>query len=200
MAITHLRLSILTAILLLFCFPDKSSAQNFAVKSNLLYDATATVNVGAELRLARKWSLDVSGNMNFWSFSGGKRWKHWMVQPEARFWFCRSMGGHFLAFHAIGGQYNVGNVNLDFLSFLDDGFKSAKDLRHQGWFGGGGIGYGYSWIVSRHFNIEAEIAAGYLYTRYDIYRCAGCGRKIASDLHHHYFGPTKVALNFVYVF
>ncbi|MDE6270419.1 MAG: DUF3575 domain-containing protein [Muribaculaceae bacterium] len=196
----HTRLSLLALALLFLFIPFKTHAQDFAVKSNLLYDATATVNIGAELRLSRKWSFDLSGNMNFWSFSEGKRWKHWLLQPEARYWFCRSMGGHFLAFHALGGQYNVGHVDLDFLSFLGKNFKEFKDNRHQGWYGGAGVGYGYSWLLSRHWNLEAEIAVGYIYTRYDVYRCAGCGKKIASDLTHHYFGPTKAALSIVYVF
>ena len=29
--------------------------QKFAVKSNLLYDATATINLGVEVGLAKKW-------------------------------------------------------------------------------------------------------------------------------------------------
>ena len=36
--------------------------QKFAVKSNLLYDATATINLGVEMGLSKKWTLDLSGN------------------------------------------------------------------------------------------------------------------------------------------
>ena len=71
------------------------SAQDVALKTNLLYDATTTINLGAEAQIAPKWSLDLSGNFNGWTFSDGKRWKHWMVQPEARYWFCEPLGGHF---------------------------------------------------------------------------------------------------------
>ncbi len=197
----HTNLTLLTIIaLFILVFPSKSDAQNFAAKTNLLYDLTTTVNIGAEATLAPKWSLDISGNMNFWSFSHGKRWKQWMIQPEARYWFCRSMGGHFLALHALGGQYNVGHVDLDFLSFLGNNFKEFKDYRHQGWFAGGGVGYGYSWLLGKHWNLEAEIAVGYVYTRYDVYECAGCGKKVDSDRHRNYVGPTKAAINLVYVF
>ena len=35
--------------------------QKFAVKSNLLYDATATINLGVEMGLSKKWTLDLSG-------------------------------------------------------------------------------------------------------------------------------------------
>ena len=63
-------------------------AQNVAVKTNLLYDATATLNLGAEIGLAPRWTLDLSANYNPFSFSDNRKWKHWMAQPEARKWFC----------------------------------------------------------------------------------------------------------------
>lgn len=63
-------------------------AQEAAVKTNLLYDATTTMNLGVEFGLSPKWTLDVSGNYNPWTFSKNKKWKHWLVQPEARYWFC----------------------------------------------------------------------------------------------------------------
>ena len=45
-----------------------------------------------------------------------------------------------------------------------------------------------------------EEGFGYSYTRYDRFRCTGCGRKVETDKPHHYVGPTKAAINLVYVF
>lgn len=174
-------------------------AQNIAVKSNLLYDVTATVNAGMELGLAKKWTLDVSGNLNAWSTSGQKKWKHWMVQPELRYWTCDKFSGHFFGFHLQGGQFNVGGIDTGFSLFGTD-FSKLKDHRYQGWFGGAGIAYGYAWVLGRHWNLEAEIGLGYNYTRYDKFECAGCGEKVEEDKSHNYFGPTKAAINLVYVF
>ena len=84
---------------LIFCFGAK--AQNVAVKTNLLYDAAATINAGVEVGLAPKWTLDVSGNFNGWTMSDDRKWKHWMIQPEARYWFCDRFAGHFLGIHAL---------------------------------------------------------------------------------------------------
>lgn len=193
------KLSTVIALLLLL-LPIYSQAQEVDLKTNLLYDATATVNLGVEAAVAPKWSIDISGNFNAWSFDGGKRWKHWLAQPELRYWLCHALGGHFFAVHALGGQYNVGHVDLDFLSFLGSNFKQFKDFRHQGWYAGAGIGYGYTWMLARHWNIEAEIAVGYIYSRYDVYECAGCGKKIDSGRHNNYVGPTKAAVNLIYVF
>ena len=40
------------------------SAQKIAVKTNILYDVTTTLNIGAEFRVAPKWTIDLSGNYN----------------------------------------------------------------------------------------------------------------------------------------
>lgn len=174
-------------------------AQDVALKTNLLYDATATVNLGIEIGLAPKWTLDISGNLNAWTMSHDRTWKHWMAQPEARYWFCDRFAGHFLAIHAHGGQFNVGNLDNDF-DFLGSDFSQLSDLRFEGWFVGGGIGYGYAWVLGKHWNIEAELGIGYAYCRFDEYICFDCGKKTAEDKDHHYFGLTKLALNLVYVF
>ena len=175
-------------------------AQGFAVKSNLLYDATATINLGAELAVAPKWSVDISGNLNPWTFDDGKRWKHWLVQPEARYWFCQPYTGHFVGAHLLGGQYNIGGIDLGDFKFLGTNLSNLKDNRYQGWFVGAGVAYGYSWLLGRHWNLEAEIGFGWAYTRFDTYPCAHCGTKKSEDRPHNYVGPTKAALSLVYVF
>ena len=81
-------------------------------KSNLLYDATATINLGVEMELSKKWTLDLSGNYNGWKFGDDMRWKHWMVQPEARYWLCEKFNGHFLGVHAHYADYNVGGIKI----------------------------------------------------------------------------------------
>lgn len=185
--------AIIVFVALLFCC--RLSAQHVAVKTNLLYDATATANLGFEFALAPKWTLDVSGNVNAWNVKDW-RTRHWLAQPEARYWLCERFNGHFFALHGLAGQYNFGHLpsNIPLL-----GFKDLKDFRYQGWMYGGGIGYGYSWILGKHWNLEAEIGLGYIYATYDKYPCAECGTVIDKG-HKNYVGPTKIALNIEYLF
>lgn len=200
--IGHLRHKILrlAAVIALAIFSASSvgAQERVAIKSNLLYDAGLTPNLGIELGLAPKWSADISGQINDWAV-GGRLWKQWLVQPELRYWFCRRFSGHFVGAHALGGQYNFGHVDLPF-TFLGTNFSELKDHRRQGWMGGLGVAYGYAWILDRHWNLEAEIGLGWIYTVYDTYRCANCGKKIKENSHHNYFGPTKAAINIVYIF
>ena len=182
----------------LFLLPTQTKAQDVAIKTNVLYDATATVNLGVEVALAPKWTLDISGNLNAWNFDEDTKWRHWLAQPEARYWFCDKFSRHFLGFHAIGGQYNIAGVKNN-INFLGTPFKNLSDKRYQGWAAGAGIAYGYAFILGTHWNLELEIGVGYAYFNYDIFSCSGCGRNIgASD--HHYFGPTKAAVKLVYLF
>ena len=134
---------ILIALLAVGSFICPAVAQKVALKTNLLYDATSTMNLGFEFGLSPKWTLDVSGNYNPWTFSKNKKWQHWLVQPEARYWFCNKMMGSFIGFHALGGSHNIGNVDLDF-KFLGTDFSKLKDYRYEGWFVGAGVAYGYT--------------------------------------------------------
>ncbi len=64
---------ILIALLAVGRFIWPAVAQKVALKTNLLYDATSTMNLGFEFGLSPKWTLDVSGNYNPWTFSKNKK-------------------------------------------------------------------------------------------------------------------------------
>ena len=175
-----------------------SNAQNIAFKTNLLYDVSATANLGVEIGLAPKWTLDISGNLNTWSKNDQTRWKHWMVQPEARYWFCDRFSRHFLGAHLIGGAFNFGNITTN-LSFLGTDFSVLSDNRYQGYAYGAGAAYGFAFMLSCHLNLELEAGFGYICFDYDTFDCSGCGQLTASGI-HHYIGPTKAAVNLVFLF
>lgn len=185
--------------LLFFLITTTLASQNVAVKSNILYDMTATVNGGVEVGLSPQWSFDLSANFNAWNFSHDRKWKHWLLQPEVRYWFCDRFASHFLGFHLLAGQYNIGGLSNG-LHFLGTDLSRLSDHRFQGWMAGAGFAYGHTWILSRHWNLEAEIGFGYVYSRYDMFECAGCGKKKETGQSHHYIGPTKAAVNLVYLF
>ena len=101
-----------------------AKAQTVAVKSNILYDATATVNLGAEVAFNRHWSLDISGNYNGWDVASDKSWQHWMVQPEARYWLHEKFNGHYFGVHGVYMDYDMSHMN--FMSVM------KKDFAYDG--------------------------------------------------------------------
>ncbi|MDR2979160.1 MAG: DUF3575 domain-containing protein [Bacteroidales bacterium] len=166
-------------------------AQKFAVKSNLLYDATTTFNLGMEIGLAKKWTLDISGNYNPWKFGDdftGTRTKHWMVQPELRLWTCEKFNGHFFGLHGHYAEYNVGGFK--FLS------ANMEKNRYQGSLYGAGLSYGYQWLLNKRWSMEAVIGAGWAHLEYDKYPCVHCGESNSKE--RDYFGVTKAALSIIY--
>ena len=194
-----MKLKLLIIALLALAAHTPGMAQKAALKTNLLRDGFLNPNAAVEIGLAPKWTLDLSGQFNLWKLSHDRQWRHWAVQPEARYWFCDRFSGHFIGAHVLGGQYNIGGFDLGF-SMLGTDFSKLKDTRYQGWFVGAGVAYGYDWDLSEHWNLEAEIGLGWTYTRFDRFRCTGCGKKIEENKPHNYFGPTKIAINLVYIF
>ena len=169
------------------------NGQHITIKTNLLYGGAAlTPNAGVEFRLSDRWSLDLSGGYNPWTFNDGKKLKHWLVQPEARYWLKRTFDGHFLGLHALGGAYNINRIRLPWK------FDAASSrYRYEGRAVGIGIGYGYSWRLGRRWHLEAEAGIGYIRLDYDRYRCNRCSallEKHGRDV----VRPTKLAVSLVY--
>lgn len=159
------------------------SAQDVAIKTNGLYWLTSTPNAGLEFSLSKKVTLDLSAAYNPWTFKDDKKMHFWLAQPEVKYWFCEKFEGHFIGVHLHGAQY----------------FGGFGDKRYDGYLAGGGFTYGYDWILSPHWNLEAAIGIGYArlwYKESDRIPCLKC----YENRHKNYFGPTKAALSIIYVF
>ncbi len=183
-----------TSLLLMFCF--KTSAQDVALKTNALYWATTTPNMGIEAAVGKKHTLQLFYGLNPWKQSDGDQTslRHWLLMPEYRYWFCQSFNGWFIGAHLMGGQFNMAGINFPF------GLLSGlENHRYEGWYAGGGISAGYQWPLSKHWNVEASLGVGYDYIKYDKFRCGECGERIKSG-HTNYFGPTKLVLSLLYIF
>ena len=96
-------------------------------------------------------------------------------------------------------KYNLGGLDLGTFRLPGTDFRKLKDFRYEGYAVGAGLAYGYAFALGTHWNLELEVGAGYVYTWFDRFPCKECGRKI-DDGSHHYFGPTKAAVNIVYLF
>lgn len=186
---------LLIVVIGLLCVLNSASAQVVGIKTNLVADATTTMNVALEIATAPKNTLDLYVNYNPWELGNGKLIKHLLVQPEYRFWFCEKFAGSFLGVHLHGGLFNMTGVKLPF-----DMYPGLQTNRYEGEFIGGGVSYGYQWVLSKHWNLEANIGAGYAFINYDRYQCGDCGKRLEKDKDKHYFGPTKAALSIVYIF
>lgn len=170
-----------------------------AVKTNIIYDATATVNLGLEVGLGRKVSLDISGDIHPWVLPNGWRLTHYLVQPELRIWTRERFKGHFLAANVLGAKFNAGNIKNN-IYFMGHDLSPLGRYRLEGIAYGAGLAYGYAFNVARHLNLELELGLGYIKADFDAYRLGETESLYAKDSHVRYFGPTKGAFNIVFIF
>lgn len=171
----------------LFCLPlvwaPKAAAQSVGLRTNALYWLTTTPNVGVEIGLAPRWTVDLSAAYNPWTFKDDKKMRFWLAQPEVKYWFCERFEGHYVGLHLHAAQY----------------FGGFDAKRYDGYLAGGGISYGYDWIISPHWNMGVEVGAGYARLWYDESERAVC-EKCSTPRHKNYFGLTRLGLSFTYLF
>lgn len=164
-----------------------------AIKTNLLYLATTSLNFGFEVGMARRWTFELTGGINTWDLNGKKGGiRHWLVQPEFRYWFCNRFERHFIGLHGIGGKFEVGNIDLTPM------VKDLTDIRYNGYGIGGGISYGYHLPMGKRWGWEFTVGAGYIYLEYDKYTCGTCDKLLYNKV-KHYFGPTKAGISLLFM-
>ena len=193
-------------VLLVVAFPATVFAQKAAVKTNLLYWATTTPNLGVEFRLADRYTLNLEGGYNPFTLDDSKevnrKLKHFLVTPEVRYWFCEAFNGHFIGINANYSQFNISAVEIPeiFYSMNEPkGFTGmTKDTRNEGWAAGAGITYGYQWILGKRLNLEATIGLGYWYTDYEEFDNRKCGL-FQKSFNRHLLGITKCGVSFIYL-
>ena len=198
---------LIIVLLLVFAFPGISNAQKAGLKTNALYWATTTPNLGLEVGMGDRFSFYLEGGYSPWTFNKdievNRKMKHFLVSPEVRYWFCESFNGHFVGINANYTQFNLSSITVPAIFYaLNDpsGFAGSKNtVRNQGWAAGAGITYGYQWILGKRWNLEATVGLGYWYTVYDQFENRKCGL-FQESFERHLIGPTRCGLSFIYLF
>ena len=178
-------------IIIALLFPISSFAQKLAIKSNIPYLATGALNVDIEVALSPKLTLDLSYGINPFSFGNNKKWNHWLLQPEVRYWFCERFYGSFLGLHIGASEYNFSGVKIPTIN-------GSNDFRYEGWAAMGGLSYGYSMILGGRWNLETTLGIGAIYTDYKKFECPECG-KLLKKRSDTFFAPTKINISIIYM-
>ena len=69
--------------------------------------------------------------------------------------------------------------------------------RYQGNLAGFGISYGYQWIISPQWNLEAGISLGYAHLNYKRYGQSE-GAALLEKSSCNYWGPTQAGISIIY--
>ena len=175
------------AIMLAVMTPRIAPAQSIAVKSNILYDLTGTLNLGGEIRCDDTHSFNLSVNYNLES---GRKQKNEAHSDPARIPLVlnETFIGSFFGVQAHFAQYNFGGTTP---------FTTVKNNRYQGNLIGCGVTYGHQWLLSTFWSLEASISVGYAHLTYDKYGPAK-GDALIEKSHSNYVGPTQLGISFIY--
>ena len=198
-----MRRSLIIFFLLLFS-GISVNAQRIGVKTNALYLATSTPNIGLEYAFADRFSLELEGGYNPWTLDSDRNMKakHFLVSPEVRYWFCEAFNGHFIGINANYTLFNLSGVDVPAV-FVPSArsaivLEDLKNRRSEGWAAGAGLTYGCVWPIARRWNLECTVGLGYWYTDYDKFESRKCGL-FQEHVSHGAFGPTALGISFIYL-
>lgn len=181
-------------LLLLGCWLS-GNAQKVAIRANLLPPIDGALALGASYAIGKQSTIDLAGSLRPWKRGEKYVNRYWLVQPEYRYWTCQKFNGSFWGVYLNGAQFNIGGKRLPFGIF-----SQLKKYRYEGWLAGGGISYGYHWMLNDHWNIEASLGIGYDFIRYKQYKCVEKCAGLRDKGTHHYLGPSKASISLVYLF
>ncbi len=153
----------------------------FALKANMLYYGILLPNLEFEWMIDRHWSVALEGNFAEWgSYKRERSYRLNLIDAEGRYRIKprAPWEGFYVGVIAGGAWYD-----------LEKGTPG-----HYGWGMMSGLTAGYMWSISSRLSLEAEIGAGYMYTRYKDYQPIDGHHVYLRTKEINYFGPIK--LNF----
>ena len=163
------------------------------VSTNVLHDLTTSMNLGAEVKLDRKVTLQMPVTYNPWTYNREEnvKFKFLLAQPELRYWTCEAFDGHFFGLHGHYGYFNAGGLPKVPFS------EALNQYRYEGYLAGAGVSYGFVFPISTRWGVEANIGVGFAKIWYDKFPCQHCAKQLKSDT-KTYWGVTRAGLSLVY--
>jgi len=180
---------------------DTLRRESFSAGTNLFYWGSGTPNAHFWIPIGDHITLGLTGGLKpwprylpwDWDEQIDSKWRHFAIVPNLRWWPKANYSGLWLGADILWTHYNVGGV-----TFPLGLYPEVQKNRLQGDFLGLGISLGYSWWLTKHLRLEAEVGAAAGYYSADRYECAWCGANLG-----HVSGPAivpKLGLNLAYNF
>lgn len=156
---------------------------NFSLRTNLLYWAFATLNLGVEWKPSNSFGILVNGAWSHWIWSHkGKHHRTWLIQPEVRRYLGKSK--HWF----VGIEGHAGEFNFRF-----------NNTGYQGNAFGGGMTGGYRLQLSKCFDLDFSLGLGYTRLKYEsYYRSNDVMVRKEDGLKKDVFAPTQAGVSLIW--
>lgn len=170
--------------MLLTILPHASSPM-LAIRTNIPAWAGTILNVEGEYYFSRRFSAALPVYYCPWFIAERRSLRVLALQPELRFRFKPSPGGHHVGIHPSIAWFNLRNGNY---RYQDVGRPLL----------GGGVSYGYSLIFGRSWTADFSIGLGCASLQYERFYNTPNGAKVDTR-RTFYWGVDKISLSIGYI-
>lgn len=175
--------------------PEAETGSKFTIllKTNMLYDAVLTPNIGVEIPIGQRISVEADWMYARWNKASAH--KYWRIYGGDLSIYTRlgksrviddRFAGHFI------GAY--GSVNV-----YDFQFGDRKGILSDKWNYAAGIAYKYSFPVAHRLYIECSLGVGYMWGVYKKHRPIDNCDVWLSTHRLHWFGPTRAGISLAWM-
>ena len=177
--------------LVLFGFCLSSEAQKLSVSTNILdYAALGTMNVEASYAITRHWNLVAGVRYNPFTFRKGEPERQFQYRQQSysagvRLWPWHIWSGWWFSSKFRYQEYNIGGI--------------LSPQTQEGDRFGLGFYSGYTYMISRHFNLEFGLGLWGGLDMYTKYSCPYCGVRVDKG-RNVFLLPDDLMIALVYVF
>lgn len=158
-----MKIKLVVAAIFMIAANVTANAQRIAITTNLLEDAFLTPNIGIDVIVADKQSLTFDTSIAPFKATEFIHNKCMTLRAGYKYWFEQALYGHFVGLDAVATSSDIRLGNF-----------SSRDQ-----YIGLGVGYGYSFIVGKRFNIIPSVGLGVAYGKnyegYDMMGESGIG-------------------------
>lgn len=169
------------------------------IRSNMLYDALALPNIGAEFYLGRNLSLGANWMYGWWKCDHRHRyWRAYGGELFGRWWLGSAARRKPLTGHHVGVYGQLYTYDLEWGGEGQMGGKPGGNLWDKNLWGVG-VEYGYSLPVAKRINIDFSLGLGYTTGEYHKYLPIDNHYVWQSTHRRNYLGPTKLEIAFVWL-
>ena len=168
-----------------------ASAQKLSLSTNLIdYLCLGTLNADASYTVGQHWSLTAGVKYNPFTFHGGDSDRQVQLRQQSyaigtRYWLWHSFSGWWVGAKVRYQEYNHGGL---LSRETEEGDKVGL-----------GMSAGYTYMISRHFNVEFGIGTWGGRAWYRRYSCPVCGLTV-SEGKKWFVLPDDFMISFAYVF
>lgn len=192
----------LLSAILLSLLGVQLNAQRVSVSTNCVEWANlATMNIEAGVAVGRHFSIHTGVRVNPWVWRpsspeerfndpAGVNERQFQNKKQSynlslRYWPWYVFSGWWFNFKGQYSEYDHGGV--------------ITHQREAGDAFGAGLGFGYSYLLHKHWNLDFGVGLWGGYKKYGSYRCTNCGQPLDSGW-KYFIMPDDVIVSLVYVF